>query len=303
MEHSSQHWVPRCYLEAWVDPATPSGQAPYVWVISRDGRDIKRKAPKNILREADMYTVQGQDGTRDLGLEKRLASVEKEFASLRRDKLGRRSALDCGDKVFLAFFVAAMHGRTKGRREFLQRQWGGLLESMESFMRQWERASPERRRQLAALHAPMPGSCDRGRIEYEDVKEMAERPLQRGLALTICVAGKLLSNLDLAILCTQRQPGFITSDAPCSWVDPAAMRRPALYRAPVLMYPTIEITLPLSPSQLILLSRQGLRGYIDVPDRVVDNLNYRTRVTSYGCIISNTRVTRKCWFGETPPEC
>ncbi len=78
-KYKKQHFVPKSYLEAWCDPACPKKQTPYVWLFSCDGADIKRKSPKNIFYETDMYTILGKNGERILtlehGLQQRVPSV------------------------------------------------------------------------------------------------------------------------------------------------------------------------------------------------------------------------------------
>jgi len=82
MGNKRQHFVPTSYLKAWCDPNTPPGQTPYVWVHTADGSDKKRRAPENILSEADYYTFHKASGERDLFLERYLGSVESTFPAL-----------------------------------------------------------------------------------------------------------------------------------------------------------------------------------------------------------------------------
>jgi Protein of unknown function (DUF4238) len=57
-----QHWVPASYLRVWCDPASAHLQDPYVWRFSKDGSEVRKKSPKNLFRESDMYTFVGKDG-------------------------------------------------------------------------------------------------------------------------------------------------------------------------------------------------------------------------------------------------
>lgn len=302
MKHGSQHTVPQTYLRAWTDPTTPEGQTPYVWRISRDGTNITKKAPKNLFCETDMYTIHRPDGSRDLTLERGLSGLENAFASIRRTKLTERVELSSEDQTLLVAFVAAMHSRSKQRRNFLQKQWGDTKDWIDSWFKDYEESSPERRKRIETASAASMRSDAKHRIEYDDIKRMAEQPLQHGMTATINVLTSQLSKLEFAILCTNQQPGFITSDAPCSWVDPCAHARPPALRNDGLAYKTIEITLPISPSQLILLSWHDIRGYREVTEPVVNTLNRRTRITSEEYIVSNSNVTKECWFNNDPKE-
>ena len=67
--------------------------------------------------------------------------------------------------------------------------------------------------------------------------------------------------------------GFITSDAPCAWVNPKAQTFPPGLRHPALGQPEIEVTLPLTPQHLLLISHVRYPLYVDVPQSTVDNAN------------------------------
>ena len=268
-----QHAIPRCYLKAWCDPSTPKGETPYVWMFTKEGRSGRRKAPENIFREKDMYTIEKADGKHDLVLERGLSQLESEFASIRNRTLRRNHVPDATEHIKICAFVAAMTTRTKASREHHRKQWGHMLSTMEDMKKWAETATSQEKRLAAALSRP--SSSSKGSFTYEDVKLLAERPLQIVLPAMIQAATPLLCRLDLAVLSTTDSVGFITSDDPCVWFDPEAYKRPPLYRGPGLVYETIEITLPVSPEQYVYLNRQGISGYIAVGDEVVDNLNSR----------------------------
>ena len=69
-----------------------------------------------------------------------------------------------------------------------------------------------------------------------------------------------------------------------------------MYQAPALMYDSIEIIFPISPSQCILLNRQGINGYIDSDLKAVDNSNRIMRAHSHENYISNQNKTNDFWF-------
>ena len=79
LPHKRQHWIPRSYLNAWCDPATPKEHQPYVWRFEKDGTSRARKSPKNIFHATDLYTIHLSDGTRELSIEHGLSELESEF--------------------------------------------------------------------------------------------------------------------------------------------------------------------------------------------------------------------------------
>jgi len=298
--YKKQHYVPQSYLKAWCDPATPEGQEPYVWVFSKDGSSSQRKAPSNIFCETDLYTIHLDDGGRDLVFERGLSQLESEFARVRGPRTGAPRPLDRYDLVCLVAFAAAMHLRSPA----MARHWTNQLNSalaMGDEMREWaKKATPA---QLAAMSSPS-GAKSGDSISYEELKEAAENPFQKLLLPQLASMTEELLRLDMVMLTASQNSRFITSDFPCVWFDPQAYKRPPFYRSPALVYPTIEITLPVSPSQMLLLNRQGVRGTVGVTDDLVDEYNRRTRFHCVDHFVNFENSTNPAWFdaGVAPPD-
>lgn len=290
--HKKLHFVPQCYLKAWCDPLTPAGQTPYVWLFNKDGSGPRRKAPENIFHEKDLYTIHRADGERDLTLEHGLAGLESAFVRIRDTTLATNGSLSRGEHVVLCAFIAAAHARTPAQRDHLGGQWAKVLDKMEE-MRAWARtATPEQRRASASIDR-RPGSS----LSYEDVKRLAEQPMQTMLVPMVQTETPLLTRLDFLVLTSpEAEAGFITSDYPCVWFDPDAHTRPPFFQAPALIYRSIEITLPVSPRQTILLNRRGRSGYLDAPEAMVDECNRRTRFHCSEYFVSKSLDTKPIWF-------
>jgi hypothetical protein len=106
-------------------------------------------------------------------------------------------------------------------------------------------------------------------------------------------------SMKMAILCTKTKPGFISSDAPLVWYDPHSNKRPFPYNSPGLIYDTIEVTLPISPQQLIFISRNdNIEGYIDIDDETqIDRFNLRTWYYCKEYFVVNKNIKKDSWFG------
>lgn len=87
-----QHYVPQSYLREWVDPRTPAGYEPYVWVFSKDGKKKERRAPHNIFRETDLYTLE-VEGRKHYSIETSLSQLESRYAEIVRNKIKKHLAL------------------------------------------------------------------------------------------------------------------------------------------------------------------------------------------------------------------
>lgn len=300
MKHGKQHFVAQSYLRAWCDPATPADQAPYVWRFAKDGSDPRRKAPENIFHETDLYTIIAPDGGRDLRLEHGLAQLEDEFVKIRDRKLVRHQELERRDRLLLCAFVAAAQMRTPAQRNHLAGMWGQALEHGKAVEEWAKTATPAQRQAASGLPAPDP---DRS-LSLEEVQALAERPLQTTLAAHIRTLTPMLARLDLFVLMTADSAGFITSDNPCVWFDAEAYKRPPLYQGVGLVYPSIEITLPVSPHRLLLFHCRGRSGYVSPPQHVVDEMNRRTRAYCREYFVTNRNATRPIWFdlGEEPED-
>lgn len=298
-KHKKQHFIPACYLKAWCDPLTPDNQTPYVWMFSKNGNIAKNKSPENIFTETDIYTIKSPDGKRDLVFEHGLNQLETEFVKIRRTKLGKLSSLDVVENMKICAFIGAMKVRTPAMRDHHKKQWGEALEMMDD-MKEWAKtATVEEKIQASSISS---GGSGKG-FNYEQVKSMHENPLQETLLPMIGTMTHLLSKLDFAVLCSKDEVGFVTSDDPCVWYDPQAYKRPPLYQSPGLWSKTIEITLPISPAQCLILSRGGLTGKITVDQNIVDQLNRRAIFYSKEHFIVRSKIKRESWFKVDPePE-
>lgn len=169
---------------------------------------------------------------------------------------------------------------------------------MKSMRDQVRKMTPEQRKAIP----PSFGSGGPS-MGIQDVEQLATNPVPALLISGMQQMLPVLTQFNLSILTTSSEPGFITSDAPCAVFDPEAHRRPWPYNAVGLMYPTVEITLPLAPNALALFTRKELIGYVPAPASIVDDLNRRTRAYADEYFIVNKNEVRPIWFDlGSPPE-
>jgi len=279
-------------LKAWCDPDAPQDQEPYVWQFARDGKSGRRRAPKKIFFESELYTLSSSDGLRDLSVEHSLAELESRFVAIREQKLLLDRALTPEEHVDVCAFIAVMHSRTPSQ--------------IDHHRSNWERAAEMGRRVRAAMDAgksvPSLGIQTGPSLSLEQVEELANA--QRGDFVWPLVANQLpvLCDMNLSVLATEDPIGFITSDAPCVWFDPQAYLRPLHMQSPGLGYKTIEIGLPSSPNQMLVLSWLLRPGRIQINDQLLDELNRRTRFYAQDHFVVRCNVVRSEWFTvRTPP--
>lgn len=300
--HKKQHFVPQCYVKPWLDPNSVGkpNLDPFVWVFDRDGTNPRRKSPSNLFTESDIYTIPGQDGSRDLRLEHGFQQLEDKFTRIRNMTLAHRCWPDAEQIAYLHAFIATAQARTQANRDHHRQQWGRIRERMEEFQKSFEAASPEKQKAFAAMQPPRSSDSGPG-MTLEDVKRYEELPIQSMIAPVVETVMRCFARMHMAVLCTDDPLGFITSDHPCTWFDPESYKLPPFYRGAGLGSPTVEVTLPVSPSQCILISHhESLQGYVDIPTRVLDELNHRHAGHSNESIVSQRNEVRQFWF--TPRE-
>jgi hypothetical protein len=301
--HKHQHYVPKCYLKAWHDETQPLGpkRTPYLWYFDRDGSNPRKKAPQNIFTENDIYTVAMPDGARDLRLEHGFGGLERKFSELRDHRLDGRQWPTADEMVCLLAFAAIARLRTPKFRDAQREQWGNMLEWMGEMKRGFEAATPAQKKEMAAM--PRLGTEGPG-ITMEQVEKMRDHPIQMAAGPMLEASLNRFFEMEVAILCTSDRVGFVTGDQPCVWTDPEAYKRPQAYRGLGLSSKSIEVTMPISPTQCLLISHHAhMRGYIDLDRRQFDEINGRHIGACKDAFVARRNEVRPAWFVKHPlPE-
>lgn len=314
-ENKAQHYVAKGYTRAWCDPGKAKHEEPYVWLFDRDGPTAenpgRRKAPVNIFWEPEMYTIRPAENPleRDLSLEHALSKLETDFCAVRRDYVEPMRPLGARESIVLLAFLASSKFRTPGYREHTRSQWQPVLDKGRA-VEKWARTATPEQRAIATRMSSV-GTFGNG-MTMDQVQAIVDKPLQTMLEIHVNTTVPLLAKMThIRILCTNKTPGFITGDEPVVWFDPEAYKRPPLYRAPALMYDSVEITLPISPTRMMILGRKNRDwpGYMDLDeidhdDMLLDELNRRTCRFAREKIVVSRNEFRSIWgqYGELPPD-
>ena len=162
-------------------------------------------------------------------IEDTLAKVETNFVDVLA-KVRKRQKLDDTDRARLCVFSAAMHTRTVSMGKHWKRQMGRLHEMVVD-LELSNKLKPVRSLETAKL------------VEFAHPDVIA-----RGLRLEAPV----LFRMQMSILVSDDEFGFITSDSPIVWFNPRGI-------APGLAQKHIEVTLPLTPHHLLFISHTRAR--------------------------------------------
>jgi hypothetical protein len=282
MKKKRQHTIPKCYQKPWCDPATPANQTPYIWMVSKDGQQKKRKAPEKAFASPDVYTIRLPDGQRELVVEETLAKIEGRFVDLMRRKVEKHYGLDSQDKANLCIFAAAMFSRVNQQGTV----WVDFVKEIHDGVKRMEEqhnAEPSTSLEVAAM-------LENARPEY--------------IAMSLEILAKMYYEMSMAILVAPLTDRFITSDSPTVWYNPDSYKLPPFWRSPGLAQEKVEVTMPLTPKYSLYLSRNDkVSGYRQLPANIVQELNRRTRFHCDQWFISWKGEVRPEWFDpRTPPE-
>lgn len=268
----NQHIIPRCYLKQFVDPRTPAGQEPYVWIFERDQRRGRKKAPKNILSETDFYTLKG-----DYTIEKTLAQIESEYSSIFDRKIGKKKPLSPQEHVLFCAFVSAMLQRTLKQKENIE----GFIDQIVEKMTQLEEA-----------HGMSPKTSE----EWKAGKEHAHK---LSVLAMIPEITKILLQMNVAFLCSDGRASFIGSDAPAFLFNSRLQFQRFL--GPGLKQKHVEVHMPLSPTISVCFSWiNNMRGYVEVGEDTVHECNRMVFGHSHQYFIAVSPKLKRRWFRRLP---
>jgi len=277
----NQHFVPRCYLSEFTDPNTPKGQEPYVWVFDKNGKNPKKRAPKNIFTETHLYTFEFE-GELDFTIEKSLSAIESKSSYIFRNKIRHKKSLTKVEQGYLCAFVAAQLQRTLSFKD-----------NQENFIQQLI----DHGTQMSLVHGVTDSAQVRQWKEYK--KDIHKLQLVDGVPFL----ANILSQMSLAFLCSKNpdKHWFITSDDPCVLFNPDLQWQK--FYGPGFGQKNVQLTLALSPEITVMFTWANFHGYSYVCGRDVDEmLNRMTRSHSYKEFIAPHRKTKWIWFSRVPMD-
>lgn len=246
--HKKQHYIPSSYLAAWCDPDTPAHMQPYVWTFDTSGGAGRKRAPRNLFTETDIYTISMPDGSRDLRVEHELSKLEKGLKTLVVEFVARRRQLPHPQQAKLIVFIAAMHGRTPQAREIQRTLWQDILDVAE--LQEHDFATSSATEIVRA--AEVPRRAPSSQVRLDNLRRAIKSPMQFLLPGAIDDGLPMLSQMTMTIMYTD-EPSFITSDSPVTWFDPTVARDEFLTHKSSLSDKGIEVAMPLSPWHTIIL--------------------------------------------------
>ncbi len=274
-----QHFVPRFYLRAFLDPAVPDGQEPWIWVADLKEQVVERRAPKNLGRAANYYEVPGVQDASGTTVEGLFSKTESAAAPVINKLLRGERVLGEREREDLFCFMAFLVTRVPFFRDLMERMAGNVHKSVlkvvasQSDYFAWAvRKAHKNKRTFTSEEIEKTRQWTLDEKNYT-VHGSPAFSLGMGLEMAMDVVYPLFRQMRWAVLRCADGRCFITSDCPIAWVDPTP--RPAFLAGHGLLMPNVEVTFPLGPGLCLLGTWDGREGSFEVREKIVAEFNRR----------------------------
>jgi hypothetical protein len=264
MQRKSQHTVPRLHLQHFAGEV-PAGQ---VWTYDAVAGRNWSAIPEQTAVQTHFYSAERDDGTMDTSVEGFLADVESRAAPVYEGLLKSVIPGETQGRVDFSQFLGLMYTRTTAMRRMAAQVRGrGAQIHQYAYASNPEAFEALTRRVEAEKGAPI-DPVIKEQIRQEMLKPSGNYVMEVSQESTFMAltASDRLTPLLYQMKWTVVDAGegyFITSDNPVlRWVDPQT--RHPIYGDHGFLNKTAEVTFPLSPKRLLLLSWEQ-----EVPDHVV----------------------------------
>ena len=281
MPYKAQHIIPRSYLSGFVDPATPEGQEPFVWVYERGSGQPFARAPMKLALRSYYYSYTTPGGEKDHGVEEALSRFEGAGIPVLRELAGGRDPSDLTDDERAAFsvFLGFIAVRVPRFRTLVESQAAELIK-MVGQVAASDREHFERRIREAMTAA--------GREIPQDVEAVRQFALSDQYTVEMDPLLSLQTMLRLAptiatyifkyewrVLEAPTGTAFVTSDAPLVQVCTEQLPPPWGWGTG-WETPWMEASFPLSPTSCLLISLHHPSGREAISPDIVSEVNLRT---------------------------
>jgi hypothetical protein len=246
-----------------------------IWVLDKNDK-IFSTNPINTFKEAHFYTITFPSFPKPLLVERTLAGIEGDFATVVKEKLEKGISLTNDDRVSISLFVSAMFIRTKTQRDNIKNFLTNTLRKIRSI-----KSDPK----LVEFYKSIPSSS----LDKKD-SFLSEMELEKGLedfdsfhSLTtmdnMYKIAPIIFEMKWIFLVAPENKVFISSDNPLNTVSPEREKKygaNSIGSRAGLAHADVELTFPISSKITLFGSWKNKEEcYITATEKQVDELNYR----------------------------
>lgn len=271
------HYVPQFYLRGFVDPDTPSGHEPYLW-LHEPGSGWEKRAPKNAAERTGYYAFPDSEGNQSEEAERMLSRVEDTAAQILRNLLAERS-LSVQARAEFALFIALMQARIPGQVEHIAEAMAETMRRVIALLGDVGARDPAELKSYLERVAREIGEPRLAEMPVEAFDPSkytisVQRYAAVGMALSVVAdLSHFIAAMGWTLFISRSAGPFITSDYPVGVVDPVAQSpRSGLGLRPV------EVSFPLSSGMALVAGwRHPWSMHWRLADEaVVEQINLRT---------------------------
>lgn len=253
------HYVPQCYLRAFVDPACPREYEPYLWVVDLEEARIRRRSPENTAALTDYYAV-GDDENR-YEVEKYLSAVEGQAAPVLARILGDYSVVETADKRVLSYFAALQLVRVPQFRDRIEEFIAEIGRTVNAMMIRSRDGYEDALRQAHPNRTFTAEEIDQlyAKARDTDSYRISANPAAAlGHALNVVPRiADLLNEMSWVIMEPAGPENFWSSDNPLYYINPDS-GHPVFGHA--LGSKDVEVNLPIGPRRCLLMAWSNISG-------------------------------------------
>jgi len=295
MGPKANHYVPRFYLEGFVDPRLERKGQKMLWVYEAD-REPRTSLPKNAAFENYFYVCK-QEGRKAFSIEESLAQIES-FTAPVLQRLGSGDfTLSAQERGEFAGFLALMFTRVPFFHDATDRMAATLADwqmkvlasrpgALEQVLKGYEEKTGEK---LKADAGELREFLSRG--EYT-VEQKSRGYTIRTMFEMMGMLMPVIEDMKWTLLTSDGAEMFLTSDNPVALHDPAV--RPP-YGVGFASSRYAEFTFPINRHVCLLARWQGEEGRFGLSDAHVRTVNKRTivRASRYVFAAEKSRAIKK----------
>lgn len=277
------HITPQFYLKEFIEETPPEGQEPYLWVFDFGKAGWKKKAPKNIAYELDLYAFINNSGIKSFEIEEAFSKLEGEMSTVFRNKIKNRQCLSDYERAVASEFVAIMMTRTIKFKDaincFVSDIANKFLQMFLARSQDFDNLRHEYKRKTGKDFPKIDANT------LSNIKIEAAHDFLLGMMIApVTEIRKDILIMNWTFLYSHNNH-FITSDSPVVFYTSSPLSKfegVGIYNS--------EIYFPLSKNICMIISWNfRLRSFLDVPNTVVERINKSIIHSSYKFIVAPTK--------------
>lgn len=288
MPNKRHHYIPRFYLNGFVDP----NNMPYIWAYEKGNPNIIKAPSENIAVQKHYYSFTTQEGNRDSEtLENALAKMEGQVAPIFR-KIKNHESLDEQERGLFATFLALIMIRVPNFRE---NSWERPFAELTKEMHMMSATDIERLKSMVeSLERDTGNKIDTPIEEFQKfilngrygIKVNPQFGLG-ALALIKDIA-PIFYRMKWTFLTATDDYKFVTSDNPVSWDVP--IHDPTSFYGISLLDKNLELTFPISKDLAFFGTRLHIKeGYFRANNKLIKETNRRTVISALRFVYSSQK--------------